>query len=134
MHPQQAKYDVQAASRGLNIYVLVQFAFIIAGLSAYLYHFEKLTLFYNVLSFSVLMLSTVICSAILEQKSWVKYAEYFRLLLAIVGLNSLYYINFNSWFYVVLIISVLITGYFMAWYTLNIHNKFVFKTMAVRKS
>ena len=42
VHPQQAKYDVQAASRGLNIYVLVQFAFIIAGLSAYLYHFEKL--------------------------------------------------------------------------------------------
>ncbi|MFN8239087.1 MAG: sterol desaturase family protein [Chitinophagales bacterium] len=133
VNPHQQKYDVQAVSRGLNIYVLVQFAFIIGGLSAYLYNFEKLSTFYNILSFSVLMISTVICSAILEQKSWVKYAEYFRLLLAIVGLNSLYYINYSSWFYIVLIISVLITGYFMAWFTLNIHDKYLLKTMAVKK-
>ena len=128
------KYDLQAASRGLNIYVLVQFAFIIIGLSAYLYHFEKLSLFFQVLAFAVLMLSTVICSAILEQKTWVKYAEYFRLMLAIVGLNSLYYINFNSWFYVVLIPSLLITAYFIVWYTMNIHNRHLIKEMAVKRS
>lgn len=127
------KYDAKAASKGLNIYVLVQFAFIIIGLSAYLWHFEKLSTFYNVLAFSVLMLSTVICSAILEQKKWVKYAEYFRLLLAIVGLNSLYYLNYNSWFYIVLIISVVLTAYFMVWYTLNINNKHLIREMAVRE-
>jgi alkylglycerol monooxygenase len=127
------KYDIKAASKGLNVYVLVQFAFIIIGLTAYLYHFEKLSLFYQVLAFCVLMISTVICSAILEQKKWVNYAEYFRLLLAIVGLNSLYYINYSSWFYIVLFISVIITAYFIAWFTMNIHNRHLIKTMAVKK-
>lgn len=129
----QPKYDTQAANKGLNMYVLVQFAFIIIGLSAYLYHFEKLSVFFRVLAFAVLMLSTVICSAILEQKQWVKHAEYFRLLLAIAGLNSLYYISFNNWFYIVLVISILITAYFLAWYTLNIHNRHLLKAMAVKK-
>ena len=133
VNPQQAKYDIQAVSRGLNIYVLVQFAFIIAGLSAYLYHFEKLSMFYNVLSFSVLMLSTVICSAILEQKVWVKYAEYARLLIAFIALNSMYYINYNAWFYIMLIPSVILTAYFLGWYTLNINNKHLLKVTAAQQ-
>ena len=43
------KYDAKASSKSLNIYVLVQFAFIIIGLSAYLYHYEKLSTFYTVI-------------------------------------------------------------------------------------
>jgi len=121
------KYDAKATSKSLNIYVLVQFAFIIIGLSAYLYNYEKLSTFYTIIFFSVLMLSTVICSAILEQKTWVKYAEYARLLIALFALNSMYYINYNAWFYIMLIPSVVLTAYFLAWYTLNINNRFVLK-------
>ena len=121
------KYDAKATSKSLNIYVLVQFAFIIIGLSAYLYNYEKLSLFYTIIFFSVLMLSTVICSAILEQKKWVKYAEYARLLIAFIALNSMYYINYNGWFLIMLIPSVILTAYFLAWYTLNINNRFVLK-------
>jgi alkylglycerol monooxygenase len=121
------KYDAKASSKSLNIYVLVQFAFIIIGLSAYLYNYEKLSLFYTIIFFSVLMLSTVICSAILEQKKWVKYAEYARLLIAFIALNSMYYINYNGWFLIMLIPSVILTAYFLAWYTLNINNRFVLK-------
>lgn len=128
----QKKYNKKATSRGLNIYVLVQFIFIILGLSVYLFNFEKLSLFYNILTFSVLMSSTIICSAIMEQKSWVKYAEYFRLAITIIGLNALYYTNYNSWFYTVLIISIFITVYFMIWFTLNMYNKHLFKAMAVQ--
>ena len=121
------KYDAKASSKSLNIYVLVQFAFIIIGLSAYLYNYEKLSLFYTIIFFSVLMLSTVICSAILEQKKWVKYAEYARLLIAFIALNSMYYINYNGWFLIMLIPSIILTAYFLAWYTLNINNRFVLK-------
>ena len=121
------KYDAKATSKSLNVYVLVQFAFIIIGLSAYLYNYEKLSMFYTIIFFSVLMLSTVICSAILEQKKWVKYAEYARLIIALVALNSMYYINYNGWFLIMLIPSVLLTAYFLAWYTLNINNRFVLK-------
>ncbi len=127
------KYDAKANSKSLNIYVLVQFAFIIIGLAAYLFHYEKLSSFYTIIFFSILMLSTVICSAILEQKKWVKYAEYARLLIVVVTLNSMYYINYNGWFYVMLISSVILTTYFLAWYTLNINNRFVLKSLVIRK-
>ncbi|HUM53440.1 MAG TPA: sterol desaturase family protein [Chitinophagales bacterium] len=127
------KYDAKATSKSLNIYVLVQFIFIIVGLSAYLYNYEKLSTFYTIVFFSILMLSNVICSAILEQKKWVKYAEYARLLMAFIALNSMYYINYNGWFLIMLIPSVILTAYFLAWYTLNINNRFVLKSMVVRK-
>lgn len=127
------KYDVNAASKNMNIYVLVQFGFIIIGLAAYLYHFEKLNSFFTIVFFGILMLSTIICSAILEQKAWVKYAEYLRLLMAAIAINSMYYINYNSWFLIMLIPSVILTAYFLAWFTLNINNKFVLKGLMVRK-
>lgn len=123
------KYNANASSRNLNVYVLVQFVFIIVGLAAYLYHFEKLSTFYTVVFFSILMLSTVICSAILEQKKWVKYAEVARLLLAFVAINTMYYINYNAWFYFMLVISILLTTYFTVWFMLNINHKFIFKNI-----
>lgn len=124
---QKAKYNANATSINLNVYVLVQFIFIIIGLSSYLYHYEQLSLFYAILFFSILMLSTVICSAILEQKSWVKYAEYARLALAVIALNSLYYFNYNTWFYAMLIPSLVLAIYFVIWFTLNIHDRYVLR-------
>lgn len=126
------KYNATAINKNLNIYVLVQFGLIIIGLSAYLYHFEKLSAFYAVLFFSILMLSIIICSAILEQKKWVKYAEYTRLIIAFFALNSLYYISYNAWFFIVLIPSVILTIYFIAWFTLNMNNRFIFKPIAIK--
>lgn len=123
-----------APSLGLNMYVLVQFIFIIAGMVAYLYHYEHLPLFYKVLGFCLVMISTVICGAILEQKKWVRYAEYGRLILILFGLNSLYYLNYNDWFYIMLIPSVLLFAYFLTWFSLNINNKFILKKMSLRSA
>jgi hypothetical protein len=127
----KTKYDATASSKGLNMYVLVQFACIIIGLCAYLLHYEKLSTFYAIIFFSILMLSTVICSAILEQKAWVKYVEYARLLIIVVAINAMYYINYNNWFYIMLIPSAMLTIYFLAWFTLNINNRFLFKSLSV---
>ena len=80
----------------------------------------QLSLFQQIAGFSALLLSLVICGAILEQKSWVKYAEYFRLLIALTVINSIYYISFQDWFKITLILSILMTIYLMVWYTLNI--------------
>jgi hypothetical protein len=134
VEPTYKKYDVKAPSRGLNLYVLVQFILIVAGLMAYMYHFENLPLFYQVLGFALILLSIVITGAILEDKAWVKYAEYVRLLIIAVGLNSLYYINYNPWFYAVLIPSCILTAYFMAWYAMNTHQVHLLKTMAVKEN
>ncbi|HRB93139.1 MAG TPA: sterol desaturase family protein [Chitinophagales bacterium] len=121
------KYDLKANSTNLNVYVLVQFAFIIIGLTAYLYHYAKISSFYSFLFFSILLISTVICSAILEQKKWVIYAEYTRLILALMTLNSMYYFKYNTWFLLVLIVSLSVTIYFLTWFTLNINNKYLVK-------
>ncbi|HMY23170.1 MAG: sterol desaturase family protein [Chitinophagales bacterium] len=121
------KYDANASSKNLNLYVLAQFVCIIIGLSAYLLYYEHLSIFYKIVFFSILMLSTVICSAILEQKNWVKYVEYIRLSIAAIALNTMYYINHNGWFYIVFIISCVLTAYFLTWFTLNINKRFIFK-------
>lgn len=113
------KFDVEAVHSGLNYYVLIQFMLIIPGLMAFLYYFSDLSVFQQVLGFSAILLSTIICGAILEQKTWVKYAEYARILLALVAINSIYYISFKDWFLVTLIISIAMSVYFMVWYTLN---------------
>jgi len=120
------KYDAAPVSRGLNIYVLVQFILIIPGLIGYLYYFSVLSPFQNGLAFSALFLSLIICGAILEQRSWVKYAEYARLLLTLVVINSIYYMSFREWFMVTMIISTVLACYFMIWYTMNSWMNFQF--------
>lgn len=131
--PDYVRYDVKPLSRGLNIYVLVQFVFVIIGLMAYMYHFEHLPLFYQGLGLGTIILSITIIGAILENKNWVKYAEYMRLLLAAIGLNSLYYQNYQPWFLAVLIPSCILTAYFTAWYAMNTHQVHLMKAMAVRE-
>jgi sterol desaturase/sphingolipid hydroxylase (fatty acid hydroxylase superfamily) len=117
------KYDAKPRNLGLNLYVLVQFLLIMAGIMAFLYHYENLPLFYKYFGFCVLMLSTLSCSGILEQKKWVPYVEIGRLLLIGFGLNTLYYQSYTTWFYIVLIISIVLVAYFIAWFILSLHNK-----------
>jgi hypothetical protein len=113
------KYDAITPNRGLSSYVLFQFALIIPGLIGYLFYFSVLTDFQKFLGVSALFLTTIICGAILEQKTWVKYAEYARILLALVAINSIYYVSFQEWFYFTFVISILLAVVFMIWYTLN---------------
>lgn len=113
------KYDITPISNGLNTYVLIQFILIVLGSIGFLYYFNILSGFQQFAGFSALLLSLIICGAILEQKSWVKYAEYIRLLIALFVINSIYYISFQDWFKITLISSILITIYLMVWYTFN---------------
>jgi hypothetical protein len=115
----RVKFDIEPTSKGLNTYVLAQFSLIIFGLVGYLYYFHQLSVFQQLLGFTAMLLSTVICGAILEQKSWVKYAEYLRIALALVALNSIYYISFKEWFNFTMIVSLVLAVYFIVWYTLN---------------
>lgn len=113
------KYDACPPNTGLTVYVLLQFVLIIPGLIGYLYYFNTLSNLQKGLGLAALFISTIICGAILEQKSWVKYAEYARIALVLITINSIYYINFRDWFLFTLIISVILAIFFMIWYTLN---------------
>lgn len=118
------KYDISPISKGVNIYVLLQFVLVVLGATGFIFYFNMLSGFQQIAGFSALLLSLIICGAILDQKSWVKYAEYLRLLIALTVVNSIYYISFHDWFKITLIISILTTIYFMVWYTLNIWLNF----------
>ncbi|HUH73444.1 MAG TPA: sterol desaturase family protein [Chitinophagales bacterium] len=113
------KYNATPVSSGLSTYVLIQFVLIVFGTVGFIYYFNEFNTLKRISGFITLLLSITICGAILEQKSWVKYAEYFRLLVALLVVNNIYYINFQDWFKITLIASIIVTIYMMVWYTLN---------------
>lgn len=117
--PNRNKYNAYAPSRLLNLYVLGQFVLILVGLSAYMYYFEELTPFFKVLLMGLLILSTVLCGGIMENKSWVRPVEYLRLIVVLASLNSLYYFQFLDWLLAMMIGSGLGFIILNAWFTLG---------------
>lgn len=112
------KYDENPSNFMLR-YVVVQFVLILAGTMALLYHFENLTLLFQLLSAFVIMLSVGICGAILENKSWVRVAEHLRLAVILLGLNALYFRWYPDWSIIVLVLSIAGFIYFNAWFFLR---------------
>ncbi|HXH18007.1 MAG TPA: sterol desaturase family protein [Chitinophagales bacterium] len=110
------KYDA-ATSKPFNRYVFVQFASIVTGTSAFIYHFNSISAFYKIVFLGILILSIMICGAIFENKPWVIAAEYARLLLVILSLNTFYYYWHLDWFIVMLVASLLLFVVFVLWFT-----------------
>ncbi|MBL4752854.1 MAG: hypothetical protein JKY52_04515, partial [Flavobacteriales bacterium] len=61
----------------------------------------------------------MICGAIFESSKWVIVAEYIRLALVLVTLNTLYYFWYQDWFTVMLIASSAAFILFNAWFTFS---------------
>lgn len=102
-------------SRSIQIYVFTQLMLVIAGLSLYIYHYDTLTPIYKFLGFSLIILTCLICGALMERKPWVQVAEFSRLALAFIVLNSMYYQQFSQWFYIMLIGSLAGLVLFSVW-------------------
>jgi len=104
-------------SMNMKIYVLIQFVVLTAGVFKYLLAFDELSLFYKLACFALIIMTTVTCSGIMENKPWVSFAEILRVLGAIILLNSLYYYNYQDWFIYMLAGSVLLGPAFLVWFT-----------------
>jgi len=102
-----------------SLYVLIQFILITAGLVMYMLHFDNISSFYQGVFFFILVLSTSICGGIFENRKWVIYAEYIRLLLVMLSLNTFYYYWYINWFSVMLIASAIGFAISMAWFTIS---------------
>ncbi len=89
-------YDARS-TKAFTAYVVVQFAFMLAGLTALMIHFQELTLFYKLAFLGVIVITGMICGAILENRKWVLVAEYLRLALVIALLNAVYYELYVDW-------------------------------------
>lgn len=110
------KYN-QQASMPLNLYVLIQFLLIIIGMMAYMYNYENIPLWFRNYSFGLLMISTLACGAIFEQKRWGVFVEYTRWLLAFVGFNLFIYLYYYDKIMLSMIFSIIITVLCLAFFT-----------------
>jgi hypothetical protein len=82
--------------------------------------FKELEWYFQLNFLAVIVLSGMICAAILEGKKWVRIAEYGRLALIALSLNSLYYLQYVNWFLVMVVVSSLLVLGSLAWFTLGI--------------
>jgi hypothetical protein len=96
---------------------------ILIGACGLIYYFETLITPFQIGGLLFILLSSVICSGILEQKSWVKYVELLRIPLVILFLNALYYFQFANWFRVMAICSGILGVYFFGWFVINAYYK-----------
>lgn len=112
------KYDIKASPLMMR-YVFVQFLLVIIATIALVYHFDNLTLPFQLLSGFVILLSVGICGAIIEHKSWARPLEHLRLVVILLGLNALYLKWYPSWANVVLILSIAGFIYFNIWFFLR---------------
>ncbi len=88
-----------------KIYVVLQYFIMLGGASLYMMHFKEISVFYKTVFFLLILITMLICGAIFENKRWVVYAEYVRLMLVMICLNSFYYFWHLSWFNFTIIVS-----------------------------
>lgn len=122
----QKKYD-ERVSASLNYYVLVQYLSITFGLVLFMIHFENLSLFYKVVFAGLIFLSVVICGGLMEDKSWTIWGEYTRLFVLLFSLNSLYYLQYISWFKIMLIASSFAFVLLVLWFTISWRKSILIK-------
>jgi alkylglycerol monooxygenase len=111
-------YDARS-TKAFTAYVIVQFVMMLVGLVAFMTYFKELTLFYQWAFLAVIVITGMICGAILENKRWVLVAEYLRLLMVLILLDTVYYQYYIDWFLYVLVGSGLGFVGFNLWFTLG---------------
>lgn len=111
-------YDAKS-SRWFTAYVVAQFALMLVGLVEFMIHFKELNLYYQLGFLALIVLTGMICGAIMENRRWVLVAEYLRLALVIVLLNAVYYELYVEWFLYMLVGSGIGYIVFNLWFTLG---------------
>lgn len=107
----------------LKIYSALQYFVMLSGAMMYMANFKDISMFYKVVFFLLLIVTMLIIGALFENKKWVMYAEYFRLLLVAISLNTFYYFWYINWFNVMIIGSIISCVAFIAFYTYSIVSK-----------
>lgn len=117
--PEKASTKRAPVTLSIQIYVLVQFLVLTAALVKYLIHFDELSLFYKIASFTLIIATTHISAGLLENRKSAFVAEALRLACILVILNTLYFLWYSDWFRIMLVGSILVTGMSAAWLILN---------------
>lgn len=103
----------------MQIYVMFQFAMLIAGLIFYMSYFNDITWFYRGIFLALILLTLLNCGAILENKKWTNLVEVVRLLAFLPIYNIWYWSYAPDWLaYTFPITLTLVVGFFV-WLTIN---------------
>jgi hypothetical protein len=105
--------------KGFSWYVAIQFLIIAGGLAMFMYHFDSISTFYRVVFLGLIILSGMICGAIFENRRWVIVAEYARLALVAISLNTFYYFQYLDWFSIMMVSSLGALLVFVLWFTIS---------------
>ncbi len=99
-----AKYNADT-NLYFKIYAVVQYFIMLSGAMMYMIHFKDMSLFYKVVFFSLIIVTMLITGALFEKKRWMVFAEYVRLVLVMLALNTFYYFWHLSWFNITIVAS-----------------------------
>jgi sterol desaturase/sphingolipid hydroxylase (fatty acid hydroxylase superfamily) len=91
------KYDTPSAM-SLNLYVLFQYAMCLVGTALFLFNASKFSTQEKVLVTVLISIVVVNCGVLFEQRAWVRWAEWFRIILYPVLLSIYtYWFGWSEW-------------------------------------
>jgi hypothetical protein len=117
------KYDTRTPN-GLNIYVFVQFIFILWAVVAYMNHFDTMSVFYQWFFAGLMLLSMTISGGIFENKKWVFFAEYVRLIMVAISVSIFYYQWYIEWFVPMVVFASISTAIFYIWFSISLSRNY----------
>lgn len=104
------KHSEATVDKPLNKYVVWQMISITVLLFLFMGFDQYVSAFYQVIITGVIIITLVNCGAIMEQKKWIFYLEFGRLLLVALGCSMIYP---NPWLLVTIVtIATFVIGYF----------------------
>jgi len=89
---------------------------------AFLSNFDHISVFFRFLFLAIILLTILILGAIYEQKRWIVAAEYVRLALVLVSINSFYFYWYLNWYNAMIIFSAAAFVVSLFWFTYTYIN------------
>lgn len=108
------KYETPS-SLSLNLYVLFQYVLCLVGTSLFLFNAGKFSLGEKALITIIISVVVVNCGVLFENRFWVRYAEWIRLIAYPVILVVIVYLNaLPLWLYAIALVYLLISVYWFS--------------------
>jgi alkylglycerol monooxygenase len=120
------KYETPSGI-ALNLYVLFQYVVCLAGTAMFLFNAGKFDLFEKIFIAALIALMVVNCGVLFEQRTWVKYSEWFRIITypLLLTVFAVWY----EWSFVYIAVAI-VYGAFSAFWFYSIQKRYAHLQMA----
>jgi sterol desaturase/sphingolipid hydroxylase (fatty acid hydroxylase superfamily) len=120
------KYETPSGI-ALNLYVLFQYVVCLAGTAMFLFNAGKFDLFEKIFIAALIALMVVNCGVLFEQRTWVKFSEWFRIITypLLLTVFAVWY----EWSFVYIAVAI-VYGAFSAFWFYSIQKRYAHLQMA----